>query len=95
MKIPSLISVEALPMYRLRLQFDDNTTGLVDLSNLAGKGIFSAWDEDNLFSRPYINEMGTVAWNELIDIDLLNAYLTIKNTTFEAWKQDVLSHASD
>ncbi len=39
--------------------------------------------------------MGTVAWNDLLDIDLLNAYLTIKNTTFEAWKQQDISHASD
>ncbi|GAB4026745.1 DUF2442 domain-containing protein [Spirosoma gilvum] len=95
MNIPSLTSVEALPMYTLRLQFEDGTTGLVDLSNLAGRGVFSAWDNDNLFSRPYINEMGTVAWNDLLDIDLLNAYLTIKNTTFEAWKQQTTSHASD
>ena len=93
--IPSLVSVEAHPSYQLQLQFEDGTSGIIDVSNLAGKGVFKSWDQDNLFFRPYINEMGTVAWNDFIDIDLLNAYLTLKNSTFEDWKQNSLSHASD
>ncbi len=52
MIVPSLTSVEALPMYRLRLQFEGDTQGLIDLSNLAGRGVFKAWDEDNLFFKP-------------------------------------------
>ena len=95
MSMPALVLVEAFPNYQLRLQFDDGTNGVIDLSNLAGKGVFRAWDDNNLFFKPYINDMGAVAWNDVLDIDSLNAYLTLKNNTFDAWKQHASSHVSD
>jgi len=93
--IPVLLSVEALAKYQLKLNFTDGTTGILDVSDLVGKGVFKAWDDNNLFFKPYINEMGAIAWNDFVDIDSLNAYLIIKNITFEEWKQHSLSHASD
>ena len=93
--LPSLISVEPLSKYQLQLRFDDDTVGKIDLSNLAGKGVFQAWDDDDLFFRPYINEMGAIAWNDMVDTDVLKAYLAIKKITFDEWKQNALTHASD
>lgn len=93
--VPRLNSVEALPGYQLRLSFADGTNGVVDVSGLAGKGVFNAWDEDDLFFRPYINETGTIAWNDFVDIDLLNVYLSLKGLTFEEWRKNQTSYASD
>ncbi|GAB3505690.1 hypothetical protein GCM10027341_37710 [Spirosoma knui] len=92
---PYLTHVEAPEKYKLRLRFDDGTQGVIDLSALAGKGVFSAWDDDNLFLHPFISVTGAIAWNEWLDIDSNNAYLMLKRMTFDEWKQNKLLHASD
>ena len=68
------------------------TEGVTSLAHLAGKGIFKEWDINNLFAQVYIDsESNTIAWNQNIDIDVLNLYLKIKNITFEQYQQ--LSYA--
>ena len=41
------IEVEAREGYRiwLRAKYSDGTTGEVDLSNIAGRGVFEKWNE--------------------------------------------------
>ena len=92
---PQLTSVVALEKYKLQVQFEDGTSGVLDVSRLAGKGVFAAWDTNNLFSQPYISEVGAIAWNDDLDIDSLNAYLTIKELSFEEWKNSQLVYASN
>ena len=36
--------VKPLPEYKLQLRYSDGAEGVVDLSHLAGKGVFAAWD---------------------------------------------------
>jgi len=36
--------VTPLPGFRLRLRYTDGTEGEVDLSHLAGRGVFRLWD---------------------------------------------------
>jgi len=39
------IKVKALPNFHIWLRYDDGTEGKVDLSDLAGRGVFKAWDD--------------------------------------------------
>lgn len=41
-----LIAVEARPDFRLWVRFADGTEGEVDLSDVAGRGVFARWTED-------------------------------------------------
>jgi hypothetical protein len=43
------IEVKALANFRIWLRYDDNTEGEVDLSDLAGLGVFKAWDDAAFF----------------------------------------------
>jgi hypothetical protein len=38
-------TVVALPGYRIYLEFADGTKGEVDLSRLAGNGVFRPWED--------------------------------------------------
>lgn len=87
--------VTALERYKLALEFSDQTSGLLDVSSLAGKGVFSSWDADDLFFRPYVSETGAIAWNDDLDLDPLKAYLTIRGLSFEEWMVNQKNHASD
>ena len=39
------IRIEARPGYHLYLEFADGTKGEIDLSKLAGKGVFQVWND--------------------------------------------------
>ena len=47
----------------------DGLEGEVDLSNLVGKGVFTAWTDAKEFARVYVDEeSGTVTWPGGIDL---------------------------
>lgn len=76
--------IHPLENYHLRLRFEDDTEGTLDLSHLAGEGVFAFWNDYKNFKKVYIDEeSGAIAWNEDVDIDPLAAYLEIRGMTFE------------
>ncbi len=54
--------------YRLALVFDDGTAGTVDLSSLAGKGVFELWREPGAFARVRIGSSGELTWDGRVDL---------------------------
>ena len=75
--------IEARPEhdFRLFLRFDDATSGTVDLSEFAGRGVFSAWSESEVFQQVRVTEQGAVEWPGEIDLcpDALYLRLTGKS----------------
>lgn len=64
-----IVEVKPLENYRLWLRFSDGVEGVVDLSELAGKGVFSSWQDLNFFNAVYIDpESHTVTWQGGIDL---------------------------
>jgi len=64
-----VVEVKALEKYRIWVRFADGSEGEIDLSDLAGKGVFSAWDKPGEFERVYVDqESHTVAWPGEIDL---------------------------
>ena len=67
----------------LHLQFDDGTAGQVDLSDLAGQGVFTGWCENDAFFHLKIGSAGELSWDCGVDMcaDALYLRLTGKNST--------------
>jgi hypothetical protein len=83
--IPKIISVKPLEGFKLNLKYNDGVEGTVDLSHLKGKGVFAWWENDDNFSKVFIDKSGAIVWNEELDIDSLSCYLKITNQTFEEY----------
>lgn len=65
-----IAEVKPLPEYRLWIRFDDGTEGEVNLSDLVGKGIFTAWEDPEYFKQVFVHpESRTVTWPGDIDLD--------------------------
>ena len=47
------VQVKPLPSYRLWLKYADGVAGEVNLSHLAGKGVFALWNDYAAFERVY------------------------------------------
>jgi hypothetical protein len=71
------VEVKALPNYRLWLRYTDGVTGEVDLSHLAGHGVFALWNEPGEFERVHVGSLGSVAWTEEIEICPDTLYMEI------------------
>jgi len=70
-----------LPGYRVWLRFADGVEGTVDLSELKGQGVFSAWQDEKIFLAVSVDaESHALAWPGGIDLcpDSLYAELTGK-----------------
>jgi hypothetical protein len=71
------IEVKALPNFRIWLRFDDGTEGEVDLSDLAGRGVFKAWNDATFFSSVRLTAHGAIEWGSDIDICADAMYLRL------------------
>ena len=60
--------VKSLGDYRLELVFDDGVTGVVDLSDLVGKGVFALWRDRAAFARVRIGNSGELLWDDQVDL---------------------------
>jgi hypothetical protein len=60
--------VKALQGYSLELEFDDGASGTVDLSDLAGKGVFTLWNDHSRFEQVRVGPSGEVVWGEEVDL---------------------------
>jgi hypothetical protein len=62
------IEVKALPEFRIWLRYDDGTHGEVDLSDLAGRGVFTAWEDRAFFDAVRLGSHGAIEWGADIDL---------------------------
>ena len=72
------VEVRALEPYRIWLRYDDGVEGEVDLSHLAGRRLFAAWQDPSFFSAVRLDPGGFVLWSN--DIDLCGDALYLKLT---------------
>lgn len=74
-----IVDVRARPDYRVWIRFADGTEGEVDLSDLAGKGVFERWCDPGEFEKVYVDEdAGTIAWPGGIDLAPDRLYRDVK-----------------
>ena len=75
------VEVKALNGYRIWLRYADGVEGEVDLTYLAGRGVFKAWTDRKVFESVHVDESGAIAWNEELDLcpDALYLRLTGKD----------------
>ena len=70
---------EAKPLekYKLFVRFDDGVSGVVDLSDIAGRGVFEAWNREGVFEQVRITELGALEWPGELDLCPDSLYLKV------------------
>ena len=81
--MPKLVTVRPLPDFHLWLEYSDGAVGEVDLSDLAGRGVFEAWNRPGCFESAAIDEHGAIVWGEDLDLCPDSLYLRLTGKTPE------------
>ena len=77
------ILVKALPDYRIYIRFSDGAEGEVDLSDLAGQGVFQSWKDPGAFEAVRIGPGRQVQWGDEIELCPDALYLRLTGKTPE------------
>ena len=62
------IEVKPQPGFRIWVRYDDGSEGDVDLSDLAGNGVFAAWEDRAFFEGVRLGSHGAIEWGDQIDL---------------------------
>jgi len=63
-----IVSAKALRGFRLQLHFENGESGIADLSDIAGRGVLSAWNDRSVFENVRVTEEGAVEWQGELDL---------------------------
>jgi len=77
------VKVKALSGFRIWIAYEDGVNGEIDLSDIAGKGVFKAWEEPGVFGKVHISPRRTIAWNDDLDICADALYLELTGKSVE------------
>ncbi len=74
-------AVESREGHRIWIEYSDGSAGEVDLSHLAGGGVFEVWNDRACFDAVRITEYDAIAWGEELELcpDALYMRLTGKS----------------
>ena len=75
--MPRPTDVKPLDNNRIWVQYSDGAEGIADLTHLAGKGVFSLWNDLDAFQDVHIGPSGEIAWSDEIDLCPDSIYLRI------------------
>ena len=62
------LEVRALSGYRIWIRYEDGSEGEVDLSHLAGRGVFALWNDEAAFENVRTAEDGAIRWTEEVEL---------------------------
>ena len=75
------LEIKTRPKYKLWIRYEDGVEGEVDLSHLAGKGVFKIWNDTRTFEKVKIGPSGEITWNQNVDLCPDSLYLQITQKT--------------
>ena len=62
------VAVEPRDGYRIWIRYSDGPEGEIDLSHLAGHGVFAAWDDRSYFEKVHVTGHRSIAWDDQIEL---------------------------
>jgi hypothetical protein len=62
------LEVKALANYRIWIRYADGSEGEVDVSHLAGHGVFKLWEDEEKWKNVRIADDGAIRWSEEVEL---------------------------
>jgi hypothetical protein len=63
-----IVFVKPTSKFAIEVGFEDGKCGVVNLGDLAGRGVFRAWLEEGVFEKVKVTEVGALEWPGELDL---------------------------
>lgn len=87
--------VEPRDGYRIWLRYADGTAGEIDLSHLAGRGVFEAWKNRTFFETVHIVSTGGIVWGKEVALCPDALYMRLTDKSIEDMMPDARALLED
>ena len=74
---PRPLEVNARPQFRIWIRYSDGAEGEVDLSHLAGRGVFVLWDSPEEFEKVHIGPGNAISWSDQVELCPDSVYMRL------------------
>jgi hypothetical protein len=78
-----IVFVKPVSRFAIEVGFQDGAHGVVDLGDLAGRGVFRAWLDEGVFEKVKITEFGALEWPGELDLCPDSIYMRLTGKTPE------------
>jgi len=78
-----LEEAKVLQGYRLWLRFANGVKGEIDLSHLAGRGVFAIWNDCHAFESVRIDRGRALVWGDSVDLCADSLYLQLTGKSLD------------
>lgn len=62
------LRVEPRAGYTIWIRYSDGTEGEIDLSHLAGRGVFALWDDRAELEKVHVGPGRAIAWSDQVEL---------------------------
>ncbi len=69
--------IKALEGYRIWIAYEDGVEGELDLSHLAGRGVFNAWKDRKFFESVRLSPYQVIVWGDDLELCANALYMEI------------------
>lgn len=63
--------------FHVLVRFNEGVSGVIDLSHLAGRGVFRAWEQAGVFEQLSVSPEGALQWPGELDLCPDSLYLQL------------------
>lgn len=71
------LQVKPLSGHKIWIRYSDGSEGEVDLSDLAGRGVFQLWDRPGEFEKVHIGPGSAISWTDQVELCPDSVYLKL------------------
>jgi hypothetical protein len=94
-EMPRPTDVKALPNHRIGVRYDNGVEGEIELSDLAGRGVFEPLNHPAYFATVHLGTHGAIQWSSSLDLCPDAMYLRLTGKTAEELFPDIRLASAD
>ena len=72
-----IVSARIVTKFKVHLIFSNGVAGIIDLGDLAGRGVFQAWMEPGFFEQMQLTPFGALSWPGELELCPDSLYLQL------------------
>ena len=81
------VAVEPREGFRIWIEFRDGEKGEIDLSDVAGRGVFAAWNDRAFFEGVHVSDHWSIAWDEELELCADALYMELTGTSWDEFRK--------